>query len=166
MFPTNVCWPQTLHSSRKDAFVQSKCTAFFLIIHENRSYIYDTQCNCFNEAIPRIIITMCFCGKTKKKIKHYLDISYQFRVHTFRIDQNSMTFPWLFPDVNSNFHEWQYQSQKFYEFSRKNISGPDILASSGWNVKFPDISLTFLQNFIFPWHITEFPDNSLTLKKK
>ena len=83
-----------------------------------------------------------------------------FRVLTFRIDQNSLTFPWLkftFP--------WQYRSRKFYEFSKKNTSGPNIPASSGWNAKFPDISLTFLQNYIFPWHISEFPDNSLTLKK-
>ena len=72
----------------------------------------------------------------------------------------SLTFPWhkfKFP--------WQNQSWKFYEFSKKNTSGPNILASSGWNAKFPDISLTFLQNYIFPWHIIEFPDNSLILKK-
>ena len=81
------------------------------------------------------------------------------RVHTCRTDQNSLTFPWhkfKFP--------WQYWSQKFYNFSKEDTLGPKIPASSGWNVKFPDISLTFLQNFIFPWHITEFPDNSLTLK--
>ena len=33
------------------------------------------------------------------------------------------------------------------------------------NVKFPDKSLTFWQNFIFPWYNMEFPDNSITLKK-
>ena len=80
-------------------------------------------------------------------------------VNTGFIHLELTKIPWLFPDI------WQYQSREFYELSKKNISGPNILASSGWNVKFPDISLTFLQSFIFPWHITEFPDNSLTLKK-
>ena len=75
------------------------------------------------------------------------------RVHLFRTNQNSLTFPWhkfKFP--------WQYWAQKYYEFSKKDVSGPNISASSCWNVKFPNVSLTFLQNYIFPWHITEFPD--------
>ena len=40
-----------------------------------------------------------------------------------------------------------------------------FLSLHDWNVKFPDNSLTFWQNFIFPWHNMKFPDNSLTLKK-
>ena len=85
---------------------------------------------------------------------------FQGSLWTCRTDQNSLTFPWRkfkFP--------WQYWSRKFYEFCKKDTSGPNIPASSGWNVKFPDISLKFLQNIIFPWHTTEFPDNSLTFKK-
>ena len=94
-------------------------------------------------------------------------IALKFRGHTFRIDQNSLTFPWpkfKFP--------WQYQSRKFYKFSKKNTSGLNTLASSDWNVNFPYISLTFFAKFHFflthhriPW---QFPDlekkkNSLTL---
>ena len=95
-------------------------------------------------------------------------IALQFRGHTFRIDQNSQTFPWpkfKFP--------WQYQSRKFYKFSKKNTSGPNTLASSDWTVNFPDIfcklhfSLTHhripwqcpdlekkkKKSLTFPWHV-------------
>ena len=81
----------------------------------------------------------------KKKHEH-------IRVHTFRTDQNSLTFPW-----HKFKFTWQYWSRKFYEISKKDTSGSNIPASSGSNVKFSDISLIFLQNFL-PWHITEFPD--------
>ena len=46
-------------------------------------------------------------------------------------------------------------------FEKENL----FLSFTDWNVKFPDNSLTFWQNFIFPWHNMKFPDNSLTLKK-
>ena len=85
--------------------------------------------------------------KKKKKLRIFPQVN-QVRVHTFRTDQNSMTFSWhkfKFP--------WQYQNRKFYEFSKKNISGPNILASS-WNVKFPDIFAKFhfsLTHHRIPW---------------
>ena len=46
---------------------------------------------------------------------------------------------------------------------KKKVSS--FLSLQDWNVKFPDNSLTFWQNFIFPCHNFKFPDNSLTLKK-
>ena len=88
-----------------------------------------------------------------------------YRVYTCRTDQNSLTFPrhkFKFP--------WQYWSRKFYEFSKQDTSGPNIPASSGWNVKFrhfPDIfpkyhfSLTH-HRIPWPWKNLNFPDISGT----
>ena len=42
-----------------------------------------------------------------------------------------------------------------------NLARKNILALYSWNVKFPEI----FAKFHFPWHITEFLDNSPTLKK-
>ena len=55
---------------------------------------------------------------------------------------------------------WQYWSRKFYEFSKKDTSGPNIQASSGWNVEFPDI----FAKFHFSLTHNKFPDNFLTEK--
>ena len=65
-------------------------------------------------------------------------------VHLFKINQNSLTFSC-----------WR---RKFYEFSKKDTSGPNIPTLIRLKCKIP-WHLFFLQNFIFPWHITEFPGN-------
>ena len=48
--------------------------------------------------------------------------------------------PWCFPDVNSNFPD-NIGATNFMNLARKNASRPNFLALSGWNVKYPDISL-------------------------
>ena len=86
--------------------------------------------------------------------------------------QGSLIFPWLFPEGNSNFPD-NIGAANFMILARKIHWDPTscfirLKCKILWH--FPDIfakfhfSPTFLQNFIFPWH-TEFPDNSLTLKK-
>ena len=84
-----------------------------------------------------------------------------FLVVKFSVYLNRHVFVMHFPYVNSNSSDIIWAAA-VYEFSKKDTSGPHILALSGWNVKFPDISLTVLQKIIysltnhrFPWH---FPD--------
>ena len=48
-----------------------------------------------------------------------------------------------------------------YELSKKDTTGPNILALYSRNVKFPDI----YAKFHFPLIYQRIPDNSLTLKK-
>ena len=87
-----------------------------------------------------------------------VDLSYHIEVHLIRE-------MWTYKMAKYALSFWQNMLCLLYLKSLfwKIISF--FLSLHDWNVKFPDNSLTFWQNFSFPWHNMKFTDNSLTLKK-
>ena len=58
--------------------------------------------------------------------------------------------------MNRNFPD--IEAENFINEARKEHQDQTPKLLHDWNVKLPDLSLTFWQNFIFPWQIIKFPD--------
>ena len=91
---------------------------------------------------------LCFELKYDNYQNFFLSETFIFLVVKFSVYLNRHVFVMHFPDLNSNSSDNIWVAA-VYEFIKKDTSGPHILALSGWNVKFPDISLTVLQNCIY-----------------
>ena len=77
-------------------------------------------------------------------------------------DVTKSGFPHNSPTIPS--HEFQFpndiEARNFINCARNAHQNQTLKLLHDWNVKFPEVSLTIWQNFIFPWQIIKFNDNS------